>query len=148
MGILLCPYLLSQYLWFAAVFLLLLLTIPMHSVSETKDFFTATDVRGWETTSPPHWFLHTTNLHLSSTKRNYDDIFDRLQAAVDIIKPEKLLISGDVTYNCLNTNFRPCRHMIKEDWDLYKKLLEELDYSKDDIIAVAGAMAPTAEPME
>lgn len=74
---------------------------------------------------------------MSVTDGNFAEVLSKMERAVTLIKPARVLISGDVTDSGGN-GFQPYIEIMKEDWDLYKQLLGNLSYPTENIIAVAG----------
>lgn len=141
MAILVLPYALSQYVWFIIVCLPLLALLNFHGTTSTKDFFSADLKNSWDTNDNPFWMVHATDLHLSVAKPNsYENAYTRMKKALDVLKPLKVLITGDIADSSINTSkFRPYQHQRPEDWDLYKKLMDELGLNNDGkLIHLAG----------
>lgn len=134
------PYLLSQYVWLILLCLLYLLIVPFKLPQSTKDFFFTTIDEDWNSSSKPYWLLHVSDLHISSVRSNsYENIYNRMKAALDNINPQYIIISGDITDNSRKSNFREYIKMEKNDWDLYDKLILSLNLNQSyKLIQAAG----------
>ena len=137
MGLIVCPYLISQYFWFFVALLPMIGIVPYFQPTHTKDFFSQSSLPPWNSSKLPVWFLHIGDLHLSSTQGNFNETFQKLDKAVKLVKPMRVLVSGDVT-DSRSDGFQPYQKVLEEDWNLYKKLLSEIDYPSEKVIAVAG----------
>ncbi|KAH0794380.1 Ser/Thr protein phosphatase [Histomonas meleagridis] len=82
---------------------------------------------------------HITDPHLSSERvESYGNIYDRMSKVVNVIKPHKILMTGDITDGSRNSTTPMYTSMVKADWDLYQKLLNDLNISSDLIVYCAG----------
>lgn len=140
MGLLLVPYLLGQYFWFAILCLPIISMIPYANTITTKDFFSATDAVPWSDSKDPTWFLHVTDLNLDARNPTSNStIFSRFKFAVDMVQPKKVFISGGVTSNKEpNAKFFQHRRQHKEDWDLFENLIDSTGV-RDRLFVVAGS---------
>ena len=81
MGVLILPYLLAQYFWFAVICLPLISLIPFGSTRTTKDFFSSTDSVPWSDEKGPTWFLHVMDRYLNARTKGSVATFERFQFA-------------------------------------------------------------------
>ena len=140
MGVLILPYLLAQYFWFAVICLPLISLIPFGSTRTTKDFFSSTDSVPWSDEKDPTWFLHVTDLYLNARDpKGSTATFEKFKFAVDLIQPEKIFVSGGVASNEeLDAKMFKYRRQHKEDWDLFEKLVESTGV-RDKMFVTAGS---------
>ncbi|OHT05124.1 hypothetical protein TRFO_27254 [Tritrichomonas foetus] len=140
MGILIFPYLLSQYVWLIILSILFIGIIPIKIPQTTKDFFSFSTESKWNSSKKPFWLMHVTDLHISSSKPNsYETIYSRLSEATQILKPQKIIISGDITDNSINTSsFRPNVKMVEDDWLLFDKMIDELNLKNSNKLVFAA----------
>ncbi|KAH0794721.1 Ser/Thr protein phosphatase [Histomonas meleagridis] len=132
------PYVLSQYLWLIVLSLIYISTATFQSVGKTKDFVSKTGYT-WNSTKNPIWIAHVTDPHLSHARSDsYGNIYTRMSKLLNVIKPKKIFITGDVTDGSRNYTVPIYTTMVEEDWELYKHLLNELNLSSDKIIYSAG----------
>ena len=133
-------YLMAQYMW--AVFLGLALIgtiqfkIPIKSPTiESKksnlnygnESTKSEDNNIFDSNKEPVWFLHFTDIHLSTVKNNYNDILWRFNRSLTLFKPDQIFLTGDICDSWLSTEF-PCYFgQMEADWNLYKRLLKELN---------------------
>ena len=79
--------------------------------------------------NPPIILLHLSDLHVSSIKeKSYPRIKYYLNISKELLKPDKIIISGDLTDNYVPTNIlRPYHAQYENDWISYSKIMKELN---------------------
>lgn len=132
------PFLISQYAWLIILGTMLLSITPYKIPSRTKRFTSYQSELPFDSTKTPIWFLHVSDLHLSSVRKgSYEKIKKIFVDSISIFKPEKIIIAGDLTDNYSPEKNFHYQAQMKEDWDLYPKLINELQI-KDKILHCVG----------
>jgi hypothetical protein len=139
MSISLARYLIAQYVW------LLVLAIPFLSLIDvtepqlTKDFFSASNPTGFNASIDPAWFLHVSEFQLNAQDpSSYSNVSDRMSAALSILHPQKVFISGGIVANTDAEPYFTHRSQHSDDWALYDRLMSNLSIPSDDLYVVAG----------
>ncbi|OHT15018.1 hypothetical protein TRFO_14508 [Tritrichomonas foetus] len=129
-------YFLAQYLWVGMLGLCLISTIEFKTPSQTGDISSNPYHPDFDATKEPVWFLHYTDVHLSTTKNNYATILRRFNTSLSLFQPDQIFITGDICDSFGGNKFPRYPNQMEEDWDLYKRLLSELNISNP--IHIAG----------
>ncbi|KAI5500546.1 metallo-dependent phosphatases family [Trichomonas vaginalis G3] len=134
------PYFLSQYVWIIIISLPLLSIVITPRKVTTKDFFSQARTSPFNDSEIPTWFLHGTDLHVSSTRKgSYENILNQLNRSINLLKPKKIILTGDLVDNKDEGAKRPYTYQHENDWNAYKKLLAELNLTGDSrLVQVAG----------
>lgn len=120
-------YILSQYLWFALLGLCLISTIQFKKPIPTGDIYSNSNAPYFNQSKDPIWFLHFTDIHISSVKNNYETILSRFNRSLSIFSPDHIVITGDIADN-YRGNINPIYYQQMEaDWKQYTQLLTDLD---------------------
>jgi predicted MPP superfamily phosphohydrolase len=136
------PYLLSQYLWVAILSVPLISLLSYSTKLMTKEFLSQdANAQPWNSSAMPTWLMHATDIHINAIgNESYIKTYSALKKAIDTLNPRKIVFTGDLVDN-LNSGstFRPYTEQKSEEWELYKKLLIELELIDNPrLIQVAG----------
>lgn len=119
-------YVLSQYLWIIILGLCLISTIQFKKPIPTGDIFSNSRAPYFNSSQDPIWFLHFTDIHLSSKKNNYDTILSRFNRSLSLFSPDHIAITGDIADN-YRGNKKPIYYeQMEADWKLYTDLISDL----------------------
>lgn len=134
------PYFLSQYLWIGIISLPLLSLVIWTPRVTTKDFFSQPLQSKFNDSEIPTWFLHGTDLHVNSNgNTSYINIKHQLNKSVNLLKPDKIILTGDIVDDRTPKGIRIWTAQNKKDWDVWKQILDELNLTYDPrLIQVAG----------
>lgn len=120
-------YVLSQYLWVLILGLTLISTIQFKKPIPTGDIISNSDAPYFDQNQDPIWFLHFTDIHLSSKKGNYPTILERFNYSLSLFSPDHIAITGDIADNYRGNKNPIYYQQMEEDWNLYTQLLTDLD---------------------
>lgn len=122
-------YFIIQYGWVLSISAFAIFLIPVGFYRHTGTFYLKKKFQPQN--KPPIILLHASDPHLSSIKpKSYPHIKSMLNKSKMIYKPDLLIISGDLTDNFIPTgNVRPYYMQYEPDWNLYNKLMDELNFT-------------------
>lgn len=129
--------LLVQYVWIIFLLIALIPFIPIYPTIKTKDFISR-NIK-WNSNSTPVWFLHSSDLHLSSIfSESYPHVKGLLSKSINYIKPKKIILTGDLARNYNIHPNRPYNKQNQNDWNLLKEMYNDLKLNDERTISVAG----------
>lgn len=120
-------YILSQYLWVFLLGLCLISTYQFNKPISTGDIISNSNAPYFNNSQDPIWFLHFTDIHLSSKKNNYLTILERFNRSLSIFSPDHIAVTGDIADNYRGDVNPIYYEQMEEDWKLYTQLLTDLD---------------------
>ena len=144
------PLFLSQYSWFMIILCFIAYAFVCPRKHPAQLFKSKNPPHPWNSKEVPRIFSHVTDIHLSASEP-FKIVNTRLLLhTMKTYHPDFHLISGDLVDNYGEKNWPKIGRQIREDWDLFKEIVDE-ELEGEDILDVAGnhdmwaVMSPLSE---
>lgn len=129
----------SQYIWFLLICIPLISLKSIHKTQVVPDFTKQNDRIKNYSQAEVKCLLHISDLHLSHKRvRAVKDITARVRDINQKYKPDRIIITGDLTDNAEMSVLYPYRTQIERDWIHYKQFLIESGIKLENLIQVSG----------
>ena len=145
-----CPMFLSQFGWFFFILAFIAYGYAVPRCHPAQTFRSKNPSHPWNSKEVPRVFTHVTDIHIAKSEP-FKVVNTRLLVqTMKFYDPDFHLITGDMVDNYGQKNWPKIGRQIKEDWDIFKSIIEE-ELDGQPILDIAGnhdmwgVMSPLSE---
>ena len=128
---------LSQMIWFFYIFIFILLGFIFPRYHPSQTFISQNETKKFDKYEEPLIFSHVSDIHLTETMPERTKEIKDLLKYIKNYKVNFNLFTGDLVHNYKTKLFPKVGYQVYEDWELYKKTLNE-EFKNENIIDVQG----------